>query len=94
MGGIRCVFFDFSGFINFLKGIEKCGNVRFVGIKSDRDGFGLEVTDDILDALLKSDIFHNLIAARLAMQVNGKNDHLFVCLRGKQPYGTKSKEQR
>ena len=75
---------DGGRFVDFLEGFEERGDVGFVGIEGDGDRFGRKITNDVLDAFLKSDILHDLIATSLTMQIDGKNDHLFVCLRSRQ----------
>ena len=70
--------FDGGRFAYFVEGFEKGFGIGFVGVEGDGDGFGIEVTDDVLDPFLEGDILHDFIAASLTVQVHIEDDGLFI----------------
>ena len=86
----------FDAVAYFLESLEQRRNIGFGGIEGDRDGFGLEVTNEIFHSFLKGYILHDLIAAALAVQVAGKDNYLFVRLgsiQRRKAKGERRKEQ-
>lgn len=65
--GLFRLLFDGGGFAYFVEGFEEGVEVGFVGVEGDGDGFGFEVTDEVLDPFLEGDILHDLIAAGLTV---------------------------
>lgn len=67
---------QFGGFADAVEGTEQGVEIGLAGIEGEGDRAGTEVADDVLDALLKGNILHNLVAATLAMQVAAEEHHL------------------
>lgn len=70
--------FDRSGLFDLFKGFEESRDVGFGGVVCDGDGFGFEITDDVLDAFLKGNILHDLVNTTLAMEIHRKNHYLLI----------------
>ena len=73
-------FDDGSGLFDLFESFEERGDVGFGGIVRDGDGFGFEVTDDVLNAFLKGYILHDFINTALAMDVHRENHYLLIGL--------------
>ena len=67
-----------GGFAGAGKGGEEGVEVGFAGVKGDGNSFGVQVTDDVLHALLKGDILHNLVTTALAMEVAVEKNRLLA----------------
>ena len=75
MVGSRC---GCCRFANTGKRLLQRRYVGFSSVEGDSDGLGIEVADDVLHAFFKGDIFHDFVAATLAMEVHIEDDGLFV----------------
>ena len=71
---------DGSGLFDLFKGFEERGDVGFGGVVCDGNGFGFEVTDDVLDAFLKGYVLHDLVNTALAMEVHREDHYLLIGL--------------
>ena len=73
-------FDDCSGLFDLFESFEERWDVGFGGIVRDGNGFGFEVTDDVLDAFLKGYILHDFVNTALAMDVHRENHYLLIGL--------------
>ena len=64
--------------MDLLESFEERREIGLGRVISEGDGLGIEVADQILDAFLKSDILHDLIATTLTVEVAREDNRLAV----------------